>query len=219
MLFKFNSIQQAEKFKENITSRPEKCRCICDILIKDKFLFVDILDSRIEEELVFPISMLASEYGGCFVPPDKINFELIKYRFKEFYSKCVPLEDFSSSENKLCRLSADIDFGGKIYAFVEKYSIKYLQSLLTLKYALKFIHFDFPRSLEDFSVCMEQAKLKKRLINIIDYADSFITKEILKESISMESTPYVNIFIIATDYDKILDLIYDNQIIYIERKE
>ena len=107
-------------------------------------------------------------HSGCeLVPYNRQIFEITKIRYKEFYEKCIPLENFTTSEVQLCSLYFELLNGSKYYSFIGENAEEYAKSLVSYQYSINDILFNEISNIDDLKEWIGRASSKKKVRNLI----------------------------------------------------
>lgn len=199
LIYKFDSMNSSERFLQKIDSFKDKTTNIERGILNENDILVFVEASRTgDSELMKQIASLIVGYKYELVPYKRRNFELMKLRYYEHYLKSEPLSSFKCSE-PICKLIHELEEGGKKYLFIGVESDNYIRSFLSHQFAIKYIHFLYPKDLKEIRFFIDFAKRRgKKFIFVLSSKQSFVSKELFKD-LSKENSPYINILVTHID--------------------
>lgn len=210
LLFKFDSCEQAGKYENQLSvlNNSQKFKFIQELFCIKNFLCVITDGSKAEKNYDLGLSKFA-------VSDSRIIFELTKIRYKEFYSKCIPLQNFSSSEKMICTITSKLKDGLNYYAFIGNAANEYVHSLAAHQYTINDILFTEPSCIDDINEWTKRAESKEKVRNIIINCNAdFVTDSLLHDLPIKYLNPFIN-FIVTSNSD--IDLLSCYKKVYVEK--
>ena len=205
ILLKFSSSTKAKTYEKKLTRLKfyKKQTSIKDLFLMNNYLFVFTINESVDNELGF--CLLTYSNSGCeLVPYNRQIFEITKIRYKEFYEKCIPLENFATSEVQLCSLYFELLNGSKYYSFIGENAEEYAKSLVSYQYSINDILFNEISNIDELKEWIGRASSKKKVRNlIINRNADFVNDNFLAELDTTFSNPFIN-YIITCDTNSTL---------------
>ncbi len=210
ILLKFPSSTKAKNYEKKLTRLKfyKKQTSIKELFLMNNYLFVFTLNESVDNELGF--CLLTYSNSGCeLVPYNRQIFEITKIRYKEFYEKCIPLENFITSEVQLCSLYFELLNGSRYYSFIGENAEEYAKSLVSYQYSINDIlinictiipssGFNEISNIEELKEWIGRASSKKKVRNlIINRNANFVNDNFLSELDTTFSNPFINYIIIC----------------------
>lgn len=194
-MFKFKNKNKAKIFYSILEKFCLKENCLLNVTLKEELLLMNPSVEQNEKEayeLLKAYDNAISFFSGELVKPEKLNLEIIRFRFKD-YEKCTPLENFEFSE-KSCRLSNALLEGGTMLCFIGPESEGFVKSFLTHQYAIKQLRYSYPKDIKKLDWACKKASPTKVINIVLNENQKFFSFDLLSQHKYCEN-PYINLLI------------------------